>query len=157
MWRPHIFFRPSDLPFTCGLPCCIIRLKFCVMEATVRPTCTAHDATCAAIGPATSCCSDNSQHVSIIKYTLSLCLYHTDSTASFRYEHQSWLEGTKLRGWMEFVSYCCPILTKLDFFFFGRSVQRESNCYTQKGGRTNGHKDGHEELEIPFRMRTSQK
>ena len=114
IWRPRPFFRPSDLLFICGLPC-IGRLRFCVTEETVCPTCTAHDAHCAAIVSAMPRCSDDTQHVSIIKHTLSLCLYHTDSTASFRYEHQSWLGGMKLRGWMLCVSYCCPILTKREF------------------------------------------
>jgi len=74
MWRPHPFFRPSDLPSICGLPC-IIRLRFCVTEETVCPNCTDHDACCAAIGSATSRCSDNTHHVSIIRRTLSLWLY----------------------------------------------------------------------------------
>lgn len=144
MWRPHPFFRPSDLPFICGLPC-IVRLRFCVTEETVCPTCTAHDARCAAVGSATSRCSDNTHHVSITKHTLSLWLYHTDSTASFRQENQCWFGDKKLRGWEQYVSYCCPILTKLDFFYFCKSVQREWNCSMQTDGHTDGHKDGNDE------------
>ena len=87
------------------------------------------------VGSDTSRRSDKTHHVSTTKRMLGLCLYHTDSTASWRYERQFWPEGIDLRSCMSHVSYFCPILTKLEFF---RQICREGVELLHADARTYG-------------------